>query len=84
MKPENVIKKLEKENPDAITWDDCDAALVGTKGDPPIAVYSHDKLVEVFMDQGMSYEDALDWVSFNIEGAYVGEFTPHIRYSRGL
>lgn len=63
----------------AITWDGCDAALVGfcpCADGVTRAVYDRERLVQVFQDQGMTEEDAEEWVQFNIEGAYVGAATP--------
>jgi hypothetical protein len=40
------------------------------------AVYSGEKMIEVFMAQGMTEDEAVEWISFNVEGAYVGEQTP--------
>ena len=40
------------------------------------AVYSGEKMLEVFMSQGMTEDEALEWISFNVEGAYVGDHTP--------
>jgi len=40
-------------------------------------VYSKTKCIKVLMDRdGMSYEIALEFFDFNVEGAYVGEQTP--------
>jgi hypothetical protein len=40
------------------------------------SVYDGDKMVKHFMDQGMTEDEAREWISFNVEGAYVGESTP--------
>jgi hypothetical protein len=40
------------------------------------AVYDGEKMVQHFMDDGMTDEEAREWISFNVEGAYVGEATP--------
>lgn len=72
---------LEELNPDAILFDDCDAALVGIAGQqykPPLAVYEYELLVQVFVDQGMDLEDAMEWVSFNVQGVWAGDHTPLI------
>lgn len=56
-----------------------DSALVGVGrrcGQPPLAVYDRDRLVQGFVDSGMTWEDAEEWVCRNIEGAWVGESTP--------
>jgi hypothetical protein len=40
------------------------------------AVYDGEKIVYVLMQRGMTKEEALDWIDFSIEGAYVGPSTP--------
>lgn len=58
-----------------------DVAIVGVAqriGFGPVVVYDRAKLVQVFVQQGMSEEDADEWVSFNVEGAFMGEGTPLI------
>ena len=39
-------------------------------------VYDYDKCVEIFMSQGMSHEEAIEWMEFNVVNAYMGEGTP--------
>lgn len=92
---------LEEYSPEAILWDNCDSALIGTariKRDGEwntVAMYSYEHLVIYFMeDFRKSYEDreelitdneleslAIEYVDFNIHGAYVGPFTPLIIYN---
>lgn len=65
-----------------ISWDGCDAAIIGTVFVPTVGetvlAYSYNKLVCVFMDQGMDYEEAMEWVDFNLMNTYLGPFTPII------
>ena len=64
-----------------ITWAECDSAIVGIVsrcGMGPLVLYDRDKLIEVFMGKGMTHSEAEEWVSYNIEGAYVGDETPMI------
>lgn len=43
------------------------------------AVYSGNTIVEDLVKRdGMTYEDALEYIEYNIEGAYVGPQTPII------
>ena len=57
-----------------------DEALIGTAfridlGE--ILVYDYDKCVDIFMDiNGWTEDEAIEWVDFNVVGAYVGEGTP--------
>jgi len=42
-------------------------------------VYSGEKIIQQLMDtDGMDHEEALEYCSYNIEGAYVGPHTPVI------
>jgi hypothetical protein len=43
-------------------------------------IYSGQKLMEIFMEEGMTDEEAIEWISFNIEGAYMGLSTPIIMW----
>jgi len=52
-----------------------EAAVIGLKGDR--LVYSTKKIIEILQTRdGMSEDDAWEFFSFNIEGAYVGTKTP--------
>ena len=56
-----------------------DKAFVGfveRSGQPAAACYDRQKVIEILIDQGMSSEDAVEYFEFNINGAYVGEYTP--------
>jgi hypothetical protein len=44
-------------------------------------IYDGDAIVTILMhESGLSYEEAEEYISFNIEGAYVGESTPIIAW----
>jgi hypothetical protein len=61
--------------------DGCDEAIVGVGcrcGQPLVVVYDRDKLIQHFHKEGMTLEEAEEWVSYNIEGAWLGEGTPVI------
>jgi hypothetical protein len=66
---------ISNENEMAVLWDNCDEAIIGITPNGEV-VYSIEKLWEVFIGQGMTDEEAIEWVDYNILGAYVGEFTP--------
>jgi hypothetical protein len=66
-------------------WTDLDNAIIGTtmtyqEGERvPVFVYSGDKIISILMERdGMEWDDAMDFVDFNIEGAYTGKDTPLI------
>jgi hypothetical protein len=56
-----------------------DAAIVGLVsgfGKEPVVCYDRDKVIEILMQDGMDEEEAEEFFSFNIEGAYMGAETP--------
>lgn len=80
-KRELVEDALAERNPDALFFDGLDEALLGYATQQyrdPLVVYSYIKILDIVMDKGCSYEEAVEHISFNIEGAWVGENTPLI------
>lgn len=66
-------------------WDGCEDAIIGEGqrcGSEPVLVYDYDKLVKIFEKQGMRQDEAIEWVDFNILGAYIGEDTPIILFKQ--
>lgn len=42
-----------------------------------LAVYDYAKCVEILMERDeMTHEEAIEWMEYNVVGAYVGEYTP--------
>jgi|TARA_R110001632_G_scaffold172306_1_gene291620 hypothetical protein len=59
--------------------DGFDAAIIGVGqrcGSPDFLVYDYDKCVAVLILQGMSDTEALEYMEFNVVGAYMGDQTP--------
>ena len=71
---------MEEENPEALFADGFDDAIIGVcrkAGSEPVVTYSYDKCVEVLMNQqDMPYDDAIEWMEFNVVSAYMGPHTP--------
>jgi hypothetical protein len=44
------------------------------------AVYSYQKMIEICQADGMSRGEAVEYLEFNVLGAYVGEQTPAIMH----
>jgi hypothetical protein len=68
----------------AVVFDGCDEAIVGYASRinlEPVVVYSYQLLVGAFIKQGMTEDEAIDWVDYNIVGSWVGERTPLILYT---
>ena len=63
-----------------ITWDRLNDAIIGTGGRcgmEEVFVYSYDKILEILMTEDeMTEREAIDYIEYNIAGAYVGELTP--------
>lgn len=64
-------------------WDGFDSAIIGMasiwNGNErvDVLVYHSDKMVEqLTIRDGMSHEEAVEFIDFNIEGAYIGKDTP--------
>ena len=67
-------------NPNALLADGLDEAIIGfghQSSTAPVIIYDYDKCIEIFMrDNDWDYEDAMEWMQFNVIGAYVGAGTP--------
>lgn len=67
-------------NPEALLCDGFDDAIIGMAeriNFGPVVAYSVEKIIEILMQRDdMEYEDAWDYFSYNILGAWVGENTP--------
>ena len=55
--------------------------VVEVFGENPRACYDIERCIEVFMNDGMSAEEASEHFEFNVRGAYVGEYTPAFMFS---
>lgn len=74
---------LADANPNALfigNAEEFDAAILGTteRDGNIIVAYSREGIINCLIETGMEPEDAEEWCSFNIEGAYLGEHTPLI------
>lgn len=54
-------------------FDDC---ILGVDENTMNLVYSVQKCIDKLVDDGLSFEDAIEYFEFNVKGAYVGEKTP--------
>lgn len=77
--PEAVRELLLEANPEALLAAGFEEALVGVArrcGQPTLAVYSYQKAADILIRQGMSPEDADEYLEFNVLGAWMGPQTP--------
>tara|TARA_R100001509_G_scaffold141372_1_gene96415 strand:- start:138 stop:404 length:267 start_codon:yes stop_codon:yes gene_type:complete len=80
MNKDHLMEILEEE--ESLTADGFDDALIGcTYGANVVAVYDIDKMIEILMEEGLDWDEAAEFLDFNVVGAYVGEKTPkYIRF----
>ena len=59
--------------------DGFEEALIGfgTRFNSPVTIYDFNKCIGILVERdGMSYDEAQEYMDFNVLGAYVGEETP--------
>ena len=65
-----------------LKWDGFDRAIIGVgerNNTDSMIVYDYDKMVKVLVTRDdMSYEEAEEYIDFNIVGAWIGDTTPII------
>lgn len=62
-------------------FEDAFIGLTQRINEPITAVYSHPKMVEILINRdGMTEDDATEYIEYNCTGAWVGPQTPHIVY----
>jgi hypothetical protein len=52
-------------NEQAIRFDGLDDAIIGVDHNN-LLVYDYDKMISIFCDQGMTDEEAIEWIDFNV------------------
>jgi hypothetical protein len=77
--PDDLMEDLAEENPEALRADgfeDCVLGYTCNHHHPVVAVYDLGKCIRRLMDDGLSEEEAVEYLSFNTLGAYVGPHGP--------
>jgi len=78
MKLASILENYSHE--ELIKADNFDDAVVGIEVNTFRLVYSIDKMIAI-LTKDMSYEDAIEYLDFNVFSAYVGERTPIYIYT---
>jgi hypothetical protein len=77
---QELLEMLAELNPDALLADGLEDAFIGCTVNhhiPHVAVYDIEKCIEVLVARdGMTHEEADEFLSFNTLGAFVGENGP--------
>ena len=65
-----------------LKWDGFDNAIIGVgerNNTDSMIVYDYDKMVKVLVTRDdMSYEEAEEYIDYNVIGAWIGDTTPII------
>lgn len=75
-----LLESISEFNPEAKLADGFDDSILGydTKGR---VIYSVNSILDTLVNRdGMNYDDAQEYFGFNIECAYIGEYTPIYMY----
>ena len=77
-----ILEQIIEFNPDSIYMiaDGFENAIIGFDIKNEKIVYSMKKCMDILMQDGMNFEDAMDYLGFNVIDAYVGEHTPIFCY----
>jgi hypothetical protein len=77
---EELKETIGEHNPEALFADGHDHAIMGYSSDGRV-IYSVDQIIDTLICRdGMTHEEAVEFYGFNIECAYVGEYTPIYMY----
>ena len=75
-----TIEEITDISPEAMLADGFDDAILGMCiqfGSEPVVAYDFNKCVEILIERDdMEREEAIDFINFNVVGAYVGLNTP--------
>ena len=74
----NKLEQIIENDPETkfLKADGFDDAVIGRCFQSNRLIYSTDKIIEQLVSNGMSTDDAEEYFTYNILGAYVGEKTP--------
>ena len=66
------------DEPEILFADGFDGAIEGVvwDGERTRVVYRMESILEILMDQGMTYDEASEYFDFNVAGSHVGVYTP--------
>ena len=79
-KMEFSIEKISELNPEALLADGFTDAIIGMCmqfGQLPVVAYDYGKCIDVLKERdGMSSEEATEYMEYNVIGAYMGVHSP--------
>jgi len=72
MNANHYFNFLESSDPRAIRFENLDDAVVGTDHNGYL-VYDYNIMNRIFVNQGMTEEEAVEWIDYNVIGTMGGE-----------
>ena len=86
---DDIVAYLDEIGEDILLAEGFEDAFIGLAercGQPTIAAYDIERCIEILIQRdGMTQDEAVEFFSFNVIGAYAGELTPtflHVRAPR--
>ena len=78
MNRKDIIDLYADAEPEMLVADGYDSAIEGVvwDGERPRVVYRMESILEILMDQGMTYDEASEYFDFNVAGSHMGVYTP--------
>jgi len=74
------IEKVSEINPEALLADGFNDAIIGMCmqfGQLPVVAYDYDKCLKILQERDeMSRSDAVEYMEYNVIGAYMGLYSP--------
>lgn len=79
----NTLDKIMEyyEDDEFLKADGFDDAVIGVEAYSMKLIYSIEKCIEILKEDDMTEEDAIEHLSYNVLGSYVGEQTPIFIYT---
>lgn len=80
--PQTIREQIAEIDPDVLVLEGFDDAIIGFAqrcGQPVVAVYAYDKIIEILCERdNLDADEAAEFVAFNVVGAWLGPRTPVI------
>ena len=78
MNRKDIEDLYSDDEPDILFADGYDSAIEGVvwDGERTRVVYRMESILNILMDQGMTYDEASEFFDFNVAGAHMGVYTP--------
>ena len=77
-KVEEELRQREEESNEPVVYKEFDEALIGfgVQFDQKVAIYDYARCLDVLEKGGMTNSEAIEYMEYNVVGAYVGRRTP--------